>query len=541
MEKTTDYSDILINVWHLNSEDVQQAKEYYKKTDEDIFTEIQTYTLVAGIKDIKNDFALIDLYPEAFSLIRPEVYTDVGNAKIVARRNKGVMYFCDALGWMVYNADSGAWESNTHKAQARCIEYTDDLMEEAKRQYLEELDTAPKKKSGKIEFSAATKELMAHALKSQSRAGVQNMLELTKAFANVKANVFDADPYALNTPAGIVDLRTGETRPHDPKAFCIHTTAYAPEDKGAALWNDFIDLITCGDKDLALFLQLNAGMCAIGEITHEYTAFAIGGGRNGKSTYYGALSLVMGDYAGSIEADAITKKNENRFSFSGIRGKRLVTCGELEQGAVLSTKALKKISSAQDKFTLEQKYKDAEEVPRTFHLTLFTNFLPRVDAMDGGTWRRIKVIPFNATMPTGEKEIKDYSRYLADHAGGAILKWIIDGAVQFCKNRKNIKDPAAVVKATTGYKDAEDWLTPFLQDCCTVDTDDRYLRAGVNDLRKAWAIYAKAHNLVSRSNAEFDEAMENKGFKKIPIGGHRMAWQGVGINDTTGRTDPYKD
>jgi phage/plasmid-associated DNA primase len=106
------------------------------------------------------------------------------------------------------------------------------------------------------------------------------------------------------------------------------------------------------------------------------------------------LSKVLGDYAGTIDPDTlITKRHENRFELAPLRGKRLAICGELETGQRLSTKALKRISSRDD-INVERKFKDAETVNPTHHIILHTNVLPIVgDARDGGTWRRLTVIP----------------------------------------------------------------------------------------------------------------------------------------------------
>lgn len=475
-------------------------------------------------------------YPEIYSLVKPRDYTDTGNAEIVERRNRGTMIFCDSLGWMVYDSTRGVWEPSEHAAKDRCRDYTNHLLAVAQDEYFSAYDNALSEKitkdkeigkdSGKVK-DPPEKALYNHALKSRSAYALKAMLEVCKTRLHGKASMFDAAPYDLNTPAGIVDLRTGEIRPHDPEAYCTHQTACTPSDQGKQLWFDFLELITSGDKDLQRYLQLNAGMSAIGEIAQEYALFSIGGGRNGKSTFYGAYTTVMGDYAGTISSEAITKqKHENRFALAGIRGKRLVVCGELEQGTTLSTKNLKAICSAQDPMQLEMKYKDAEQVPRTFHLHMFSNYLPKVDTMDLGTWRRMQVIPFNATMPEGKNEIVNYGMYLAEHAGGAILQWVIDGAVAYYKNKRHIEIPAAVKQATDRYQAAEDWLAPFIEDCCITGTMER---VSVGNLRNAWGRYAATNNLVRRTNAELDDAMENKGYHKRKSTGGIFFWYGIGI------------
>lgn len=467
-------------------------------------------------------------FPEMFSTTTPTDFTDVGNAEIVERRNRGKMLFCDALGWLVYNEISGVWEADEHAARGKCIEFTDAMLDHAKQLYDEEFQKALQDATTtKISISKETAAYYKHAINSRARHAIDNMLSLCKPSMHIKARELDANPFDLNTPNGIVDLRTGNIRQHEPKALCTHQTNYAPSDQGLSLWLDFINLITCGDAELAKYLQLNAGMSAIGKVTSEYAVFAIGSGRNGKSTYYGALSNVLGDYAGAIDSDAlIADGKDRRFAFAGIRGKRLVTCGELEEGRKLSTKALKFISSATDKMLLQQKYKDEEEIERTFHLTLFTNFLPKVNATDDGTWRRIEVIPFKATMPTGEAEIKDYADYLAKNAGGAILQWVVDGAVELCKHGFNIElfRPAAVATATKQYRESESWINGFLDDCFEIKKDG-FVRAG--DLQKMWGIYSRMNGTPARSRAELTQAMEEKGFTKQTGGQNKTYWYGL--------------
>lgn len=469
-------------------------------------------------------------FPEMFSLNTPSDYTDVGNAEIVERRNRGKMLFCDALGWLVYDEAVGRWEVNEHAARGKCIEFTDAMLDQAKSLYDEEFQKALQDATtDKIRVSKETINFYKHAINSRGRHAIDNMLSLCKPSMHVKAKDLDANPFDLNTPGGIVDMRTGELRPHDPKALCTHITNHTPSEQGMDLWLEFVDLITCHDADLAKYLQLNAGMSAIGKVTAEYAVFAIGSGRNGKSTYYGALSTVLGDYAGAIDSDAIIADNKDkRFAFSGIRGKRFVTCGELEENRKLSTKALKAIASGSDKMLLQQKYKDEEEIPRTFHLTLFSNFKPKVNATDNGTWRRIEVVPFNAIMPSGKEEIKDYAGYLAEHAGGAILKWIIDGAVELYNCRFNIEQPSAVSTASEQYRESESWINNFIEDCFEVKQDG-CIRAG--DLQKMWGLYSRLNNMPPRSRTELIQAMEERGFTKRTGSQNKTFWYGLELQE----------
>ncbi len=185
---------------------------------------------------------------------------------------------------------------------------------------------------------------------------------------------------------------------------CSKITACEPSTKGQDRWNRFLDTITGGDEDLKHYLQLSTGSFAIGKIYHEGIQIAIGGGRNGKSTYYNAIASVLGDYAGSIDVNVLTTDRMNKGAAKAtLRGKRLVTCGELEETQRLSTQTLKQLAST-DMLTIEEKYRQPESIRPTHHLVMFSNHLPRVGSTDDGTWRRIQLVPFNVVIkPSADK------------------------------------------------------------------------------------------------------------------------------------------
>ena len=130
----------------------------------------------------------------------------------------------------------------------------------------------------------------------------------------------------------------------------------------------------------------------------EGIVIACGGGRNGKSTTFNAIGDVLGDYSGTIDIKTLTTDRANKgASLATLRGKRLVITGELEGHQRLSVATLKQVAST-DKLTIEEKYKQPEDVKQTHTLLLFTNHLPRVGSTDDDTWRRLIAVPFNAVI-----------------------------------------------------------------------------------------------------------------------------------------------
>jgi P4 family phage/plasmid primase-like protien len=475
--------------------------------------------------------------------VKPIDFSDAGNAQVLAAAFKGMLAYCDALGWLYFNGKY--WERNDHQAVDIALHYTDEMLDEASAE-LEQLyydkagaelsklrneDGADARLKLILEKIKTAQAYKAHATRSRMASRVRGMLDLAIPSLHIKADKLDADPLILNTPDGVVDLRTGELRTHDvdsPYLWCTKMTTVTPGDEGMLQWVNFLQVVTCGSVELAQFLQLVAGVALVGRVYHEGIFIAVGSGRNGKSTFFNALLSVLGDYGGTIDVDVLTTDRQNRgAALATLRGKRLVLASELEEHKRLSVSTLKQIAST-DKLTVEEKYKAPETVEQSHTLVLFTNFMPRVGSTDQGTWRRITVIPFRAVISLDE-DIPNYTEKLVKEAGPAILKWAIAGAVSFCKNGFRLNIPETVAEATEAYRARENWLENFISERCVKEPG---VRVGARDLYleyKDWA--AEAGEYVRREN-DFSAAMEAAGYQKIAPKNKRT-WIGLRLPMTS--------
>ena len=460
--------------------------------------------------------------------IKPSDYSDAGNATVFCRLYGDSLIFVDALGWLWWNGQR--WERDDHKAMSMALTLSDRMLKEAlgtnrsallkdaeaQSRYAETgeaMDGEAVKSADKGKKEA--KAFLSHAQRLRGARQLRNMLELSKSTLVLRADKLDANPIELNTPRGIVNLTTGQLRPHERTAYCSQITEAAPGTAGGEMWSAFLQTVTCGDGSVQGFLQLVAGMSLIGTVYHEGIVIAYGGGRNGKSTFFNALAQVLGDYAGSIDIRTLTTDRINKgASLATLRGKRLVIAGELEEHQRLSVATLKQIAST-DKLTIEEKYKSPETVRQTHTLILFTNHLPRVGSTDSGTWRRLIVVPFNATIPPGTG-VQNYADRLAKEAGSAILAWAVEGAVNFVRNGFKLDIPDVVEEATEEYRQREDWLNNFSGERCI---KKETVRIGARSLYleyKAWA--QDAGEYIRREN-DFSAAMVTAGYRKVKIKG----------------------
>ena len=474
----------------------------------------------------------------AGSSVRPPDYSDAGNAVIFDRLHQNDLIFVDALGWLYWNGQR--WERNDHHALTLALDLSACMLKEASaanRDALLKHAEAQAKfaESGADEdkeaVEAASKEkdraklYLAHAKALRGATRLRHMLELSKPALVLKADRLDANPFDLNTPAGIVNLTTGQLRPHERTAYCSQITRAAPGERGRDMWEKFLQTTTCGDGSIRGFLQMVSGMALIGTVYHEGLVIACGDGRNGKSTFFNALNLVLGDYAGSIDIKTLTTDRGNKgASLATLRGKRLVVTGELEEHQRLSIATLKQVAST-DLLTIEEKYKQPETVRQSHTLVLFTNYLPRVGSTDDGTWRRLLVIPFNAVIPASSS-VQNYAEVLAGEAGGAILSWAIEGAVNFVRNGFKLEIPDVVAMVTEEYRQREDWLTNFINERCVKDPNAREGARALYLEYKAWA--QDAGEFIRREN-DFAAAMEKAGYRQITPKNKRT-WVGLRID-----------
>ncbi len=464
---------------------------------------------------------------------RPDDFTDVGQAQVLSRVSAAELRYSPATDYIVFNGT--IWEESKHGAQAVAQKLTTHQLEEAtaaaekawktlaSNGAADVLSSASSKKKAEAKFSkeqavaytqfSKATEYKAFALDRRSSKNITNTLKEARPMLAITPRELDADPYLLCTPAGTYDLRKGMAglMPHRPEDYMTKVTAVSPSDKGADLWAKQLDLLFCGDKDLIEYAQLIAGTACVGKMMIEQMIIAYGCGANGKSTFWNTLARVLGTYSGNMSSDALTTgtKRNVKPEMAELKGKRLVIAAELEEGTRMNTSTVKQLSST-DEVYAEKKYKDPFSFIPSHMLVLYTNHLPKVGAIDAGTWRRLIVMPFNARI-VGKSDIKNYADYLFQNAGEAVLAWIIEGAKRVIDLDFKFPLPAVVEQATAKYREENNWLDHFLTECCEIDPS---YSARSGEVYQAYRSYCNETGDYFRSTAEFYTALETEGFTR---------------------------
>jgi len=462
--------------------------------------------------------------------LRPTSFTDVAMAEAFARECGGAACYAAATGWLVWQGTK--WEMSDLKAQQKYIDFTKSVLEDAKKEVktayadvaLAETNAADEDATLKAKnVLKAAETYLKFAMKMCEHSKITGVLKLARSALEVSVNELDADAFALNTPDGIVNLRTGISEPHSPEAKCTKITRFSGNAAGKEMWEGCLHDVTIGNAEYQRFLQCLAGAMVIGKVYHEALVIAHGSGANGKSTVFNTIAAVLGDYAGKIPAEALTTKAKNiKVDLAELLGKRFILASETEEGQRLSSSMLKQIASV-DSITAERKYHDPFTFIPTHCTVLYTNHLPKIGSNDRGTWRRLVVAPFNAEIKNPKT---DYAERLFEKAGGAVMAWIIDGARLFIENGYKLPDCEVVDGAIEKYKEENDWLGAFLNECCVVGDAEKCAGGALYKAYRAWAVETGEY---ARRNRDFAEALRVAGFawRKTMNGAE---WSGLSLS-----------
>lgn len=468
--------------------------------------------------------------PEQYNqdfLLMPEDFSDVGQAIVLSREYMDRLRFSPATDYIVFNGSF--WEESQPNAQGIAQELTARQLEEAETEIqrcMKEMSengawamlAAMGAKKAMAAFSEAQRRSFEkyeraetyrkYAIKRRDTKYISAALKEARPMIQIEQRVLDADEFLLNLPSGTCDLRTGAVREHNAQDYITKQTAVDPSGDGMDVWEDALQTFFQGDTDLIRYVQEIVGLAAIGKVYIEALVIAYGEGRNGKSTFWNTIARVLGTYSGNMSADTLTVgcKRNVKPELAEAKGKRMIIAAELEEGMRLNTSNVKQLCST-DEIYAEKKYKAPFSYVPTHTLVLYTNHLPRVGAIDQGTWRRLIVIPFNAKIE-GKADIKNYSDFLFKTAGGAVLSWIIEGAKRVIASDYKIVQPKVVQDAIQKYKENNDWLAHFLDDCCEVGDD---FEAKSGEFYNAYRSYCLQMGEYTRSTTDFYSALESTG------------------------------
>jgi putative DNA primase/helicase len=448
-------------------------------------------------------------------------YTDTGNAeRLVCLYGSDIRYCFETETWMFW--DGRRWISGEVHRVKQLFKKT---IREMHKQAADVNDKDERQKAEK------------HARRSEAAAAINAALQCAQceeAIA-ISASTLDSHPFLLNCENGTLELATGKLRPHNRQDLItklVHFSYRADTDCPRFL--QFLYRMMDGksgalDRGVRLtkYLQKCFGYALTADVSEKVIFGLFGSGNNGKTTLLETVRFVIKEYSTQILMDTLVahRTRESLTSsadLADLRGARFATTSETEEGKSLAISKLKYLTQGIGEIKTCRKFENPIAFTAAHKLFIDANHRPVVRGTEKAIWNRLKVIPFDFTIPPDEIDKKLFGKLQREAEG--ILAWMVEGCRLW--QAEGLGDPPEVTEATNVWKEESDRFSAFLNECCLVEPRSW---SPVGDLWPAYESWCESNSEISRlMKAAFDARLEELGCKRARRDhGRTRIWAGI--------------
>jgi len=463
----------------------------------------------------------------------PPIGTDAHSAQILGDALHMRAAWVDEWGWLVW--DGCRWQRDPNAVRVLA------LAREILPAYYAERAT-------RAADARLQQELYRAAAKACSVSHLRNALDLARGQLLTPRERFDADPFLLNTPSGIVDLRTGALIPHAPAHYLTKLTnaPYDP-DADAPTWAQFLDDVFLNDPELIDYMQVALGYSITGDTREQKLFICYGRGANGKSTLFETVQAVLGDYADSIPTRLLLHdgRDDHPTGLARLCGLRLALASETAEGRGLNEN-LAKLLTGGDTITARYLYHEFFSYRPTAKIWLFTNHKPVIRDHSYAMWRRLALIPFRAVFTSDARAVVDGERHkppipdmkqrLLDERAG-ILAWLVRGAARW--HAHGLVEPDAVRAAVDEYRRETDSVLEWLQQHTL---DDPNAETPSKELYDAYCEWCNANGCAPITATTFGRRLGEMGYRRTHTRRENKrvrCWHGIRLRTPSELEDPF--
>lgn len=387
--------------------------------------------------------------------VPPAKCSDLGNAQRLVARNAEIIRFVKATDcWHVWT--DKRWAVDETGQVDRLARDTVEWMQRGANDLPADSE---KQKDAKLRAQK-------WAVASESAARLSAMIALARFEPGIAvlASEFDGRAHELNTPSGIVDLKTGALRPSDPAAMhtLSTTAAYTDSEAECPHWEAFLEKVL-PDKPTRNYVHKLLGLSLVGETPKgDEIPFLFGPGGTGKSTVLETVKEVLGDYAIVAPSQLLKPKHgsSHTYDLARLRGKRFVIANEIDGKVDEGT--LKAITA--NDLSGRQIRERETTWDNSVVLWMVSNSPLRINGADFGLRRRIKQIEMDVVLDGPGYVGPMREAFVKEHAG--ILAWLVRGGIAA---RKGLVAPARVDSSTADLFDSANPLLLWVGDACEHD------------------------------------------------------------------------
>ena len=438
--------------------------------------------------------------------------TDSGNAERFADMYKSQVRYCNVFKkWFIWNGkywakdDSGKIINYAIESVRSIIHYADLLPDGDKR-----------------------KELIKHSLKSENAGKLKALLDIASGLdaMSINPDMFDKNLWYLNAENGVINLKSGNLISHNENLYITKMCKVGIDKKcKTPLWDNLLDKITKGEELMKRYLQKAIGCALSGDVSEQAIFILYGKGSNGKSTFLNIIAELLQDYSQNTPSETfMIKKNEAvNNDVARLKGARFVTAIEVEENKRLAESLIKSMTGG-DKLTTRFLYGEFFDYKPQFKVFLACNHRPIIRDTTHSIWRRIKLIPFEATISEQERDKYLFDKIVDNELPG-ILAWAVEGCLLWQK--EGLTMPDSITTATEKYRSEMDAFGNFLEEVCVLGEEYKVTNKA---LRAAYEEWCKDNGEYALYQRAFGDKLREQGIKSTRGGGNgSTTWHGIKI------------
>jgi putative DNA primase/helicase len=370
------------------------------------------------------------------------------------------------------------------------------------------------KEFGRDLLTYSSKDFVAWGKKILNTKGINEILNLARSDERLAVTLtdFDSGVYEINTPAGMVDLWTGELTPATPENLVKRSTVAAPDiNCPTPNYERLLSQAFAGEPELSDYFEFMMGVSLIKAQDEQVFMYMFGEAGSGKGTLMNIAQAILGTdetgYATYVDSSVLVKSRtkEHPTEYMQFLGARMAITSEISEGQKMDTAKLKKLTGGD---TIKGRYmgKDFVSFDATHTLWLMANYRLQVPKDDKGVWRRLKTIEFKHAKKEQEF-IKRLDKLIVEQEGSGVLARWISKATQYLSEGFYI--PQAVIDANESYKEAQDTVDQWMEyGVSRVDTAAFTTYAALRDDYVSWC---RRERITPIGIRPFSQALAEKG------------------------------
>lgn len=420
---------------------------------------------------------------------------DIGISKLFIDSFRDQLLFCKDSGvWYVWNGKY--WEKDTKDGGIR-----NEMIKQLAKYCNTLIITHPK-----VDDSNREKLIKCYS-KLYNKNYRDSIIHDAMSICPVKENKFDNNIYLFNCQNGTYDFEHNTFKDFDREDY-ITNISNVTYDKNADCprFKQYLNEVMENSQEKIDYLMKMAAYGYTGNVTRDCFFVLYGSKtRNGKSTFVGINTYMLGTYAGTLKPSSVTRKQINNGGnnatpdLAGIKNSRWVTISEIENGMMLDISLIKTMTG-KNELKARNLYENDITFKPKFKLYFDTNFLPKMTDDTIFQSDRLHLIEFTKHFELNERDFGLMDKLKAESSG--IFNLIIEYYNKL--QAENFVIPEESQEVLTRYQLNSNNILAFKMNCLKEDKTS-YIKSSV--LYEKYKVWCEEEELKYLSKKNFKEEM----------------------------------